>query len=322
MKKKSILAIDLGGTNIRFGLVDRSGRILRRHRAPMPAVADRSILCRVLAERILSFLERSRNVAVTEAVAIGFAGLTMAEKGYVYFAPNISRLSDIELGPDLAGIIGMPVQVENDANCAALGEYWRGAGMGVDSLFLFTLGTGVGGGLVVGGRLWDGHDGIAGEVGHTIIDLDGPRCGCGNRGCLEALASATAVVREYRKAKRLKSKRAREAVTARAVVQKARQGEPAAVRVISAAARALGTGIANVYNLINPELILIGGGLSRAGSLLIGPATRCAREIVPAPLRARIRVKRAKLGDDAGLLGAAYLAYTGGSGADRRAHHD
>jgi glucokinase len=310
MRRRPIVAIDLGGTNIRFGLVDSAGKILRRRRTSMPSVDDSEALFEVLADLILRFIESSKDFPKPQAVAIGFAGLTMASRGYVYFAPNIAKLSHLDLGPSIGAMIDMPVYVENDANCAALGEYWQGGGQGVDSLFLFTLGTGVGGGFVIDGKLWDGHDGIAGEIGHTIVDLDGPRCACGNRGCLEALASATAIVREYKRAKRLKSGKTAREVSAKAIVKKARDGEPAAKRVISGAASALGTGIANVYHLLNPQLILIGGGVSRAGSILINPAVRRARDVVLPPMRAAIEVKRARLGDDAGLLGAAYLAYT------------
>jgi glucokinase len=276
----------------------------------MPQVGDGEALFEMLAGLIRTFIERSKDVPRPEAVAVGFAGLTMAARGYVYFAPNIAKLSHLELGPRLGAMIDMPVYVENDANCAALGEYWQGAGQGADSLFLFTIGTGVGGGFVLGGRLWDGHDGIAGEIGHTIVDRKGPMCACGNRGCLEALASATAIVREYRRVKRLGTDAITQTISAKAVVMKARQGDRAAKRVVSGAASALGTGIANVYHLINPELILIGGGVSRAGSILIDEAVRRARETVLPPVRDGVNVKRARLGDDAGLLGAAYLAYT------------
>jgi glucokinase len=160
--------------------------------------------------------------------------------------------------------------------------------------------------MVIDGCLWEGSAGIAGEIGHTVVDIDGPRCSCGNRGCLEALVSATAIVRDYRRRKRVKSGAA---LSARSVFELAGKGDRAAREVVDAAAVALGVGIANVYYLLNPEIILIGGGVSRAGSMLIAPATEHARSRIFAPLRAGLRVGRAKLGDDAALLGAAHLAF-------------
>jgi glucokinase len=201
----------------------------------------------------------------------------------------------------------MRVIVANDADCAGLGEYWRGAGRDASSLFLFTLGTGMGGAMVIEGGLWEGSAGIAGEIGHTVVDIDGPKCACGRRGCLEALVSATAIIREYRKRKRAKPDVAR--ITAKSVFRMARQGDRAAKLVVAEAARALGIGIANVYLLLNPELILIGGGVARAGASLIRPAVTHARAEIFPELRDRLKVKRAGLGDDAALIGAAYLAY-------------
>jgi glucokinase len=219
----------------------------------------------------------------------------------------VGGLDDLPLARELESRLGIRTIVVNDANCAALGEYWRGAGKGAPSLFLFTLGTGMGGAFVIDGDLWEGSAGIAGEIGHTVVDMNGPLCACGKRGCLEAMVSATAVIREYRRRKGLK--RVAENLTAKSIFQRASRGDRAAQRTVDEAARALGVGISNIYLLLNPALILIGGGIARAGSVLIRPATEHAREMVFPQLRSRLRVKKAGLGDDAALVGAAYLAY-------------
>jgi glucokinase len=302
-----ILAVDLGGTNLRLGLVAQTGQVVRRSRGRMRDVTGKDVLCGDLAEKIRSFIGRAGKGWAPAAVAVGFAGPTDSASGRVYCAPNVGGLGDLYLAEGLSSRLGLPVVVANDADCAALGEYWRGAGMGTSSFFLFTLGTGMGGAMVIDGDLWEGCAGIAGEIGHTVIDIDGPKCACGRRGCLEAFVSATAIVREYRRRGPQGSEGA--AVTAKDVFQLARGGDPIAGTVVAGAARALGIGMANVFHLLNPEVILIGGGVARAGRALIGPAAEHARAEVFPVLRDRLKVARARLGDDAGLIGAAYLAY-------------
>jgi len=317
MRKGRVLAVDLGGTNVRLGMVTGDGRILRRRRTRIPVAADNEALYESLAGRINEFMSAGPPGGPPEAVAVGFAGPTNSSAGYIYLAPNVGQLGDINLGEELRVRLGLPVLVANDANCAALGEFSYGAGAGSGSLFMFTLGTGVGGSLVIDGEIWEGAWGIAGEVGHTIIATDGPKCNCGRRGCLEALASGSAVIRDYVRKSRIRSDSKRKAVTAKLVFDRAKQGDRIAEEVVADAARALGIGIANVFHLVNPEIVVIGGGVSRAGASLIRPATEHAREYVFAPLRDKLKVRRAKLGDDGALLGAARLAFnTLGSGTD------
>jgi glucokinase len=268
---------------------------------------DKETLCDRLAEKIGGFIASAAKDRAPDVVAVGFAGPTDSASGRVYFAPNVGGLDDLYLARHLESRLGTRVLVANDADCAALGEYWCGAGKGVGSLFLFTLGTGMGGALVIDGTVWEGSSGIAGEIGHTVVDIDGPLCSCGKRGCLEALVSATAVVKRYRKRKALKP--GGQEITAKLVFQRAKQGEPVALGVVKETAMALGVGIANVYLLLNPELILIGGGVARAGSMLVRPATEHARTLIFPQLRDGLKVKRSGLGDDAGLIGAACLAH-------------
>jgi len=306
MKRETVVSMDLGGTNVRLGIVDSRGRVLRRRRVKMARFASKADLCDWLGAILRDFMSASGDLCRPVSAVVGFAGPTKFSAGTVYYAPNVGRFTDIDVGRRLERTLGLPVAVENDANCAALGEFWRGRGRGAKSLFLFTLGTGIGGSFLIDGRVWHGANGIAGEIGHTVVMAGGPRCGCGKSGCLEALVSATAIVRDYREAARGRAGAAGK-MTAKAVVDLAKQGDRVAGAVVRRSARALGMGIANVFHLLNPEVILIGGGVSRAGSILIRPAIEEARSLVFPPLRARVKVRRTALGDDAGIVGAAYL---------------
>jgi glucokinase len=315
MTRDHILCMDLGGTNVRLGLVTSAGQVVRRRRHKMRTLGTKDELYDWLAEIIGAFVAACGRSEKPRVASIGFAGPADSRAGLVYYAPNVACFSNLEVRSNLEERLDLPVVVENDANCAALGEFWRGAGAGAASLFLFTVGTGIGGSFIIGGDVWRGADGIAGEIGHTIVMAGGPRCNCGKAGCLEALVSATAIVGAYRRLApgrtgRLAvglAGRAPALLTAKMVFDRARMGDRRAQLVIDASARALGIGIGNVFHLLNPELILIGGGVSRAGQRLIGPAVREARSTIFPPLQSRLRVKRASLGDDAGLLGAAYL---------------
>ncbi len=300
-----MVTLDLGGTNLRLGAVSASGEVLLRARAKMRSYRRKGDLLESLSASIAEFLPGAGACGRLRAVCLGFAGYTDSGRGLIYFAPNVGGLRDIDAGPYLKRRLRMPVFVENDANCAALGEYWKGAGRGAASLFMFTLGTGVGGGFLIDGDIWRGASGTAGEIGHTIVMAGGPRCGCGNRGCLEAFASATAIVREYRRRKRKPVGK----ITARQVTELAAGGDRAAMGAVKYAAKGLGLGIANVFNLLSPELILVGGGVSRSGSILLKPALEEARRIVFPPLAPMLKVKRAILGDDAALIGAARFAF-------------
>jgi glucokinase len=311
MKKDIIIAVDLGGTNLRLGAVSSTGRVLARARAKMGTYRRNAELLADLHAAIADFEPEASAAGRPRAVCLGFAGYTDSARGLIYFAPNVGGLRNIGVRAYLKRRLRVPVFVENDANCAALGEHWKGAGRKAGSLFMFTLGTGVGGGFVVDGEIWRGASGTAGEIGHTIVMAGGPRCNCGNRGCLETFASATAIVKEYRRIKRARGLGAgsRGKITARQITDLASRGDSAAVAALGYAARGLGVGIANVFNLLAPELIVIGGGVSRAGQVLLRPAIKEAKSILFPQLAPRLKVRRAALGDDAALTGAARFAF-------------
>ncbi len=306
MSSKWIISLDVGGTNIKLALVDSHGNVQlrKRRRTKVPSSADE--ICENLALTISSFLRSLPRDVKHPQIAIGFAGLTDGERGIVRYAPNIARLSEIDLKMSLERRLGLKVLVDNDANCAALGEWWKGSAAGTRTAFMFTLGTGIGGGFVIDGDIYRGAHGIASEIGHTIIDPDGPECACGKRGCLESLASATAIVRTYVKEAMI-PKKSMGSITAKEVVRRARLGDSKASDAVRKAGEALGVGIANIFAVLDPEIIVIGGGVSRAGRLLLAPASQKAKELVPDVVRSQLKVCLSSLGDDAGVIGAAYL---------------
>jgi glucokinase len=241
-------------------------------------------------------------------------GSVHAQTGLVVNAPNVPAIVDFPLNEALAASLGRPILIENDANAAAVGEMWKGAGRGYQTIICFTLGTGVGSGVILNGQLLRGIDGTAGEIGHTSVDpFGGVKCKCGSIGCLEVYASATAIVRMARELLSGYPDSTLHAIptadlSAKEIARAAREHDPCALAVFEKMAVHLGVGLANVVNALNPEAIVIGGGVSAAFDLF---APRAREEMMsrafPVPAQ-RCQIVRAECGDDAGLLGAAWLA--------------
>lgn len=306
------LGVDVGGTKLAAGLVGADGSILDRLRHDTPE--DAQAIVEVIVEAAATLCRRHNLSDVP--VGVGAAGL-MATDGTVRFAPNLPW-RDFPLGTLLRERIPGPVTVDNDANAAAWGEYRFGAGRGAhESLVMLTVGTGVGGGLVLGDRLVRGAGGMAGELGHLAVLEGGPRCGCGALGCLEALASGTAIARTAREALaqgRLApgsplTQLSAEEITGKEVTIAAHAGDADAVELLAAAGRWLGVGIASLIAAFDPELIVAGGGAMQAGHLLLEPAIAAAAErLIGRGHRELCPIVPAQLGDDAGMVGAAQLA--------------
>jgi glucokinase len=301
--------VDVGGTNVRAGLVDTSGQIVEQQRTATPD--DRRKRLDSIIELVSSVAERTGVTGLP--VGVGAAGLVDLD-GVVRYAPNLDW-RDAPLRAELADALGVHVNVENDAAAAAWGEYRVGAAQHAEGgALMLTVGTGVGGGLVIDDRLIRGATGIGGEFGHIIIDEGGPRCPCGNDGCLEAMASGTAIGRMAREAvdggtdpDSALHKVA--VVTGTAVTEAAKAGDQLAIRILCAAGGWLGVGIASLVNGLDPEVVIIGGGVLSAGDLLIEPAVEAYHaRVIAREHRAVPPVLRAQLGDDAGLIGAALLA--------------
>jgi glucokinase len=307
------LGVDLGGTKILAAVVDEAGRVAATARAATPQAGPSAVVEAIAATANRALEAAGLSRGAVRAAGVGAPGPADPATGMVYAPPNLHGWRDVALGDLVGERLGMPVAIENDANAAALGEHWVGAGRGVDDLLYITVGTGIGGGLILRGRVYYGVSGTAGEVGHMVIVPGGPRCACGRLGCLEAVASGPAIAREARAAlaagrASVLSAVAAEALDAREVARAAAAGDPLAREVFARAARYLGLATANLVNLLNPALVVVGGGVARAGELLLGPVRRIvAAEAFERPAAA-VQIVPAALGPRAGALGAAAAA--------------
>jgi glucokinase len=298
---------DIGGTRLKYGLVDRDGRLVHKGQVRSPEAMD----------DILAVLEdawaalKKRAPGPVRSCGFGIAGFYSIRQRKILQSPNYPSLDGYAIVPALRRFIDVPIRVGNDANMAAYGEFKHGAGRDVRSLVLLTIGTGIGSGIILDGKLWQGEGGYAGEIGHITVNPEGEPCNCGGRGCLETEASAPKLVRNYR------------ALGGRANVGDSREvyvlakaGDQAALESFRKCAYYLGIGMGIVINLLNPEKILLGGGVVSAGNLLVGPAVEETRRRSHRISYAGCRIEKAALGNDAGLVGAAAWARLGAR--DRR----
>lgn len=311
-----VCAVDLGGTNLRAANIDRDGRIYERSRSATPE-SDKAkdiVSAIVAAVRECETAALNRGAQI-EAVSVVVPGSVQFGTGMIVNAPNIPSLPGFRLAAALSEAIDRPVQLENDANAAALGEMWQGAARNCKTIICLTLGTGVGGAVVLDGQLWRGVDGTGGEIGHASVEpFGGVKCKCGNTGCLEVYASGTAIVRMTREglaqhpSSSLNSIPAAE-WTSETIARAAIERDSLALDVFQKAGDYLGIAMANVINIFNPEMIVVGGGVSAAWDLFIEHAhDEVMRRAFPVPA-ARCQIVRGECGDDAGLLGAAWLAF-------------
>ncbi len=314
-ERKKVIGIDIGGTNLRGALVSRSGSIIKH--LSVPSQADNGI--DLVIENLGNLIDEIRRGQTIDGLGIGIPGIIDSARGVITQAPNILHVYNYPLRDVLIEKIGRntAVFIENDANCAALGELWKGIGENVNSLVLLAIGTGLGGGIILNRRLWRGADGMAGEIGHMTISPDGAKCNCGNTGCLETFTSAVGIRRMVKeglddrtvrtslreKVQNVPKERLPEIVREAAV-----EGDKFALWIWEEFGRALGMAIANLVNLLNVEMVIISGGLSNAWELFIDKAVDEAKKRgLRAPME-RVQIKRSTLGSNAGLLGAAYLA--------------
>jgi glucokinase len=307
---RAVIGVDLGGTNLRTALVSPDGEILDKHKEATHA-ADGWM--KVVA-RLIDNIKRQKEIGARKgadisAVGVGAPGVILVNKGIVVKSPNFPDWNKVPLKNELEKALNIPVSIENDANAAALGEKWRGAGRNVASMILLTLGTGVGGGIILDNKIWHGADGMAGEIGHMTLIPDGRACNCGNNGCLEMYASARGIVQSYHEewGKR-KLPAAEKDVTAEKVYQAAREGDAVARDVMKDMGRMLGIGIASLINIFNPEMVVIGGGVKDAWPLFIGAThEEIMKRAFQVPAE-RTEIVPSSLGDDAGMVGAAAIA--------------
>lgn len=290
---------DIGGTQIKYGLVDRDGRLALKGRVRSPeAMAD---FLAVLEETWTDLKKKAPGPI--RSCGFGIAGFYSIKDRRILQSPNYPSLNGYPILPALRKFIEVPIRIGNDANMAAYGEFQCGAGRGARSLVLLTVGTGIGGGIILNGKVWEGEGGYAGEIGHITVNPEGELCGCGNHGCLETEASAPRLVRNYQ------ALSGRTDITdSKDVYLLAKAGDAAALESFRRLAYWLGIGIGIVITALNPEMVLIGGGVVSAGKLLLGPVVAEARRRAhPIPF-AGCRIEKAALGNDAGLVGAAAWA--------------
>jgi glucokinase len=307
------IGLDIGGTKISGCVIDEFGVVVARGRRDTPAQDPAAI-----ADEAASLIRELSVERKIDAVGVACAGFVDNSGSTVLFAPNLAW-RDEPLKARLESVLDLSVIIENDANSAAWGEFRFGAAAEADNMVLVTVGTGIGGGIVVDGVLMRGAYGIAAELGHMRVVRGGIRCGCGNRGCWEQYASGSALVREARElvvtgtplAARLSELCAGDpaALSGPDVTRAAAEGDPAAVELMADLGEWIGEGVASVAAILDPELVVLGGGVSEAGSLLIDPAlTAFRRQLTGRGHRPEARFALASLGNDAGMIGAADLA--------------
>lgn len=313
MSAPPTIGVDVGGTKIAAAVVDAGGGIVARRQVPTESDEPASIAAALL--KVAREMKAAAPAAA--AVGVGAAGLVDVKRGVILGAPNIAY-RNVPVRDSLSDRLGLPVIVDNDANVAALAEATHGAGRGAGDQIMITVGTGIGGGIIIGGRIYRGHYGVGAELGHIVIDPDGPVCGCGNRGCWEAVASGNAIGRLARQ--RVEGGAGADllaavggdldAITGEVVGEAAVAGSAFARDVVASIGRLLGIGLASIVNIFDPEVIVIGGGAAAGtGELLLAPAREAMLAHVLGPSwRTPVRIVPAALGNDAGVVGAGALA--------------
>jgi glucokinase len=299
MKKSLYAGFDLGGTQLKYGLIDEGGTLIFKDKAPTPASIDS------LLELLNSLLEemKKRGKNKIAAVGFGFPGILSLKERKIFQSPNYPGLDNFDLFPALSRFLDVPFWVDNDANLAAFGEWKCGAGKGAHSLILLTIGTGIGSGIILDGKLWHGACGYAGELGHVVVHPDGEKCNCGIYGCLESEASAPRIIKHY-----LALAKTNENISAEEVYIRAKNGDQAARQAFARAAYYLGIGLGIILNMLNPDKILLGGGVMTTGEFIFAPALEEARKRSYKASFECCTIQKASLGNDAGLIGAASWA--------------
>jgi glucokinase len=318
------VGVDLGGTNLRVAVVDEKGRMLEKLNTPTVELRTSERVIDRMCEHIKYLIDKHSGNGPLHGIGIAIPGIIDLDTGVLRECPNLPGWYDYPARDEIERRLGTKVILENDANAAAMGEFWLGAAREYDSTCMLTLGTGIGGGIIIKGALWHGMTGMAGEPGHSTVDPDGPLCGCGNRGCLEQFAGATAIVRMAKEAVAgggapgIENAMVSETpFTARSVYELAMKGDGPAQKIFERSGRALGITIASMINTLNLPIYIIGGGGS-GGWDAFSPyifeeveqrsfVYRATMQHAGSKPRPRTRITRAMLGSDAGIFGAARL---------------
>ncbi len=311
------LGIDLGGSKILTAVVDPQGKMLSSDETTTPATKEREVLIQAVLDSTHRALHQAGiTVSALCAIGVGAAGISSPEAGILFTSPNLPALRNVLFRDIMQEKLGRRTFLINDADASAIGELHFGAARGIRNFIYVTLSTGIGGGIVIDGEIFTGAIGAAGEVGHMTIDHNGPTCNCGNRGCWETLASGTALAREARRQIEAGVRTSilecaggnTEKITAQVIHTAAQQGDNVAKELIARTGYYVGVGLANLINIFNPELIVIGGGLSSIGDMLLKPAFKVAGDRAFKEAFQAVRFCPAGLGPNSGVLGAAAFA--------------
>lgn len=309
-----IIGIDIGGTTVKIGMISNIGEIIKKWEIPTNTLnAGKSIIGDIWHSIENELTVEKVDKSTILGIGVGAPGFIDADNGFIFEAVNIGW-KDFDLTNQLKEKAGVPVFLENDANIAVLGENWKGAGKQARNLIAITLGTGVGSGVIVKGSILNGENGMAGELGHITIDPNGSPCNCGRTGCLETIVSATGIVRQAMEtvAENPESKIAKFVqkegfITTKDIFKLAKTGDPLSVKIIEHTADTLGLVIANIGVTVNPSSVLIGGGVSKAGDQLLTEITKAFEKYALPRVVEACQIKIAQLGNDAGIIGGAFL---------------
>jgi len=305
-----VLAADLGGTNLRMAVVARDGHIVHRERCSTPRSGDASLIVSTIA----NLVERCKQYIGSERFIVGIAAPIIMDlaAGRIGTSPNLPMLDGFPLRSEVEKMVGVTTILENDATAAAIGEHWLGASRKIDNSICLTLGTGVGGGLILNGQPHRGPDGTAGEIGHISVEPEGHPCGCGSQGCLEQYSSATAVVRMTRElAINMQSDLAEtDDLSAEVIYNAAMNGDKVAILAYGKMGYYLGIALADLINILNPEVIILAGGLAAGWDAFVGETREQVEKRAFRVPATRVKLVRAELGDDAGMLGVASVAFS------------
>ena len=309
------VGVDVGGTGVQVGVVDGKGNILHKESIVTRVEDGWQIMIRDMAECVITCV-RNSGIPMEEvaSVGVGVPGISIQETGFIPFCTNL-KWENVPFRQEFQKYLDKPVWIDNDATVAGLAESVAGVSAGTSSSVFLTLGTGVGGGIIINGKVWTGAHGVASEIGHMILKLDGEPCTCGNRGCLERYTSATAIIRMGREAMAEHPESAMHAMTgndpaklnAKIVFDAAKAGDPAAKDVFDRYVSYLGQAIGTIINFFDPEVIVLGGGVSRAGDFLLDAVREEAPKYRIFKALPCAHIELAKLGPDAGIIGAAML---------------
>lgn len=312
MKKQIVIACDLGGTNLRMAAIDSAGNVLYRTKRETPKADRADEVVGAMIESAVECRENVKKLGEVLAIAIAAPATVNVGKGIILKAPNVPALDGFRIVAALENELNLKAILENDANAAAVGENWLGASKGFENSICITLGTGVGGGIIIDGKILRGIDGTAGEIGHICVEPLGEPCGCGSRGCVEQYSSATAIVRQTQELasqypKSDLSHKTR--LTSKDVYEAGLVGDELALEVFRRQGFYLGIALGGLINVLNPEVIVIGGGAAAGWDLFIPHLQEQIEKRTYREPRLRAKLEKAILGDDAGILGTAKLAF-------------